>query len=363
MKSTIVSLSLISLLVSGSPTPSIQKRALPAAGSNLSNLTLAAVRTPPVNWPSPVLNKNWNGVKFDINATVAFGVALISQAKSMGADLVAFPETWFPGYPKGYDLNNWMYLHAPDFIANSLVVNSSQWNLLTEAAATNQIYVALGFSERSGDFIYMAQALIGPDGEVLIHRHKLRPSGSERLLWSDGTIEMLDVVSTPIGRIGMLECWEHFHPAMTFAVQAQTEDIHIGAWPYNPDPTDSAALFWEKAETNDAAARVYAINSGAITVAPAINHGSILSGIGAALVTADSNLSYVQHPIIYTSVNGSTFNNVTYNTNGEQSWAILQQMNAAFPSYIPKDNGTFVAQRSNSVASLISAANNFTATT
>lgn len=43
------------------------------------------------------------------------------------------------------------------------------------------MYLALGFSELADNKLYMAQALISPDGEILIHRHKLRPSGGERL--------------------------------------------------------------------------------------------------------------------------------------------------------------------------------------
>lgn len=42
----------------------------------------------------------------------------------------------------------------------------------------NSYLQGLSYSERNGNKIYMAQALISPEGETLIHRHKLRPSGS-----------------------------------------------------------------------------------------------------------------------------------------------------------------------------------------
>ena len=77
----------------------------------------------------------------------------------------------------------------------------------------------------------MAQALISPEGENLYLRHKLRPSGGERTIWSDGTLNELKVIPTPYGRWGILECWEHFHPAMTFSVQAQAETLHIASFP------------------------------------------------------------------------------------------------------------------------------------
>ncbi len=62
-----------------------------------NNLTAALVRSAPVNWPSPILNKNSTGVSLDLNATVNYGVELIGEAASRGANLVVFPETWFPG--------------------------------------------------------------------------------------------------------------------------------------------------------------------------------------------------------------------------------------------------------------------------
>lgn len=67
---------------------------------DLENLTIAAVRETPVNWPLPILNKDWNGVTLDLNATVNLGVSLIKKAAENQARVIGFPEVWFPGYPK-----------------------------------------------------------------------------------------------------------------------------------------------------------------------------------------------------------------------------------------------------------------------
>lgn len=74
------------------------------------------------------------------------------------------------------------------------------------------IWAAVAFSERSGNQIYMAQALISEAGEVVMHRRKLRPSGSERDMFSDGTVDQLRVVKTALGRVGMLQCGEYGPP-------------------------------------------------------------------------------------------------------------------------------------------------------
>lgn len=65
--------------------------------SYYNNLTIAIVRTEPANWPMPLMNKNQTDVKFDINAAVA-RVKLIDEVASNGANLVVFPELWFPEY-------------------------------------------------------------------------------------------------------------------------------------------------------------------------------------------------------------------------------------------------------------------------
>jgi predicted amidohydrolase len=87
-------------------------------------------------------------------------------------------------------------------------MDGPQWRQLVAAVQHAAIYVAIGFSESDDDKLYMSQALMSPEGDVLIHRRKLRPSGGERTIWSDGNVGGLEVVDTPYGRMGMLECWE-----------------------------------------------------------------------------------------------------------------------------------------------------------
>ncbi|CAI7588554.1 unnamed protein product [Penicillium discolor] len=146
------------------------------------------------------------------------------------------------------------------------MVGDANWEKLRSAAEKHSIHIGLGFFERVDNVIYMAQSLIDPNGKVLIHRHKLRPSGGERNIWSDGTTDGFQVVNTTYGRIGMLKCWEHFHLSMTFPMQAQVKAIHIASWPYTPDYNDPAAMAFESAEANMAAASLYAVSSGAYTL-------------------------------------------------------------------------------------------------
>lgn len=87
-------------------------------------------------------------------------------------------------------------------------MNDTNWNKLVSAARDYNVWLEFGFAQLLGDNIYMGQGLIDSDGEVIQVRQKLRPSGAERTVFSDGSIDELLVHQTPFGRLGMLECWE-----------------------------------------------------------------------------------------------------------------------------------------------------------
>jgi len=46
---------------------------------------------------------------------------------------------------------------------------------------------------------------------------------------------------------------------MTFNMQVQLENLHIGSFPYMPDYKDDNAMYWESLEVNGGAARTYAV--------------------------------------------------------------------------------------------------------
>ncbi|CAG8113873.1 unnamed protein product [Penicillium olsonii] len=314
-----------------------------------SSLTAALVRAPPALWAQPILSRVYNGV--DINATTDLGVDYIKLASQEGAQLVAFPELWFPGYPRGND-DAWIKKWASQYVENSITVGDANWEKLRLAAQEYSIHVALGFSERVDDAIYMAQSLIDPTGKVLIHRHKLRPSGGERNIWSDGTMDAFQVVNTTYGRIGLLECWEHFHPSMTFPLQAQAEAIHIASWPYTPDYNEPAALAFESAEINMAAASVYAVNSGAYTLVATVGRAAAFGPDGREISSIPASIPAESAPLLLVSLNTTGFSSLpSYNVDGEQSWSTLEQIREGWPQSVPKVIGTFTERKFNNISS------------
>lgn len=178
---------------------------------------------------------------------------LITEAKVNGAELISFPEVWIPGYPAwlwsvnpakiqrvvmSY-LTNLIYRDRPcdfelilKYTRNSLAVKSPEMDKIRKCAANNNISVVLGFSENHHDSLYIAQAIIGPDGLIKMHRRKFKPTHMERTLFGDSSgRSLMNVVKAPVGRLGALACWEHIQPLLKYHTITQREQIHVAAWP------------------------------------------------------------------------------------------------------------------------------------
>jgi nitrilase len=176
-------------------------------------------------------------VYLDRDATVAKGISLIGEAAAAGARIVAFPETWVPGYPM------WIYGAAAwgdeaakrayaRLLAESVEVPSPATAALSEAAVSHGVEVVIGVNELAGGTLFNSLLYLRPDGQVLVHR-KLVPTHAERMIWGraeDGS--GLVVADTPYGGLGGLICWEHWMPLARFAMHAQSERIHVAAWPW-----------------------------------------------------------------------------------------------------------------------------------
>ena len=207
-------------------------------------------------------------VFLDLNATLEKGIALIEEAAGNGARLIGFPETWLPGYPW------WIWLNSPidglrfvrQYHENSLRKDSPQLQQLCEVARENNIFLVMGASERDGGSLYIAQFFIDTQGVLLDVRRKLKPTHVERTVYGDGHGNNLSVYETELGRIGGLCCWEHLQPLSKYAMYAQNEQVHIGAWP-------TFSLYSGKAyslgpELNMAVSSVYAAEGQCYFLAP-----------------------------------------------------------------------------------------------
>ena len=129
-------------------------------------------------------------VWLDLDGTVDKTIALIEQAAAQGAKLIAFPETFIPGYPWQISLGAPAWAIGRGFVQryfdNSLAYDSPQADKIRSAVKRASLTAVLGLSERSGGSLYIAQWLIGPDGETIARRRKLRPTHAERTVFGEG---------------------------------------------------------------------------------------------------------------------------------------------------------------------------------
>lgn len=180
----------------------------------------------------------------DLAASVQRAIDLIREAAGNSAQLVVFGETWLPGYPAWLDHcpSAALWDHAPtkDVFAqlrqNSLSIPSDEFRLLSKAAAQHNVVLVMGVNERVDEgpgngTLYNSLLTIGADGELLNHHRKLVPTYTERLVWGQGDGRGLRAVSTDLGRVGGLICWEHWMPLARHVLHESGEQIHVAVWP------------------------------------------------------------------------------------------------------------------------------------
>lgn len=207
-------------------------------------------------------------VFLDLDASIDKAIGLIGEAAGRGARLIAFPETWLPGYPwfAWLDSPAWGMQFIQRYHANSLTYGTPQAERLAAAARDHGIHVVMGHSEKSGGSLYMGQWIIDDQGRTVATRRKLKPTHVERTLFGEGDGSDLCVHDTALGRVGAMCCWEHLQPLSKYAMYAQNEQIHIAAWP-------SFSLYRGAAyalgpEVNNAASQMYAAEGQCFVLAP-----------------------------------------------------------------------------------------------
>ena len=181
---------------------------------------------------------------YNLGKCVRKAIALITEAAQQGAQLVTLGETWFPGYPAwlDYSLDVAQWNHAPTkqvyarLYENSMALGSPEMTQLRQLAQEREIVLLLGINERvpvgrGNRSIYNSMITIDASGDIVNHHRKLRPTYTEQILWAQGDGAGLQAVSTAVGRVGGLICWEHWMPHARQAMHISSEQIHVAMWP------------------------------------------------------------------------------------------------------------------------------------
>lgn len=186
-------------------------------------------------------------VFFDLAASIEKVIGWIEQGKQAGCQLLLFPESFLPGYPRGLRFDavvgrrteagraTWL-----DYWTHSVDVRSPMLDPIKAAIKKAGIFVALGITEREavGGSLYCSLLYFGPDGTLLGVHRKLKPTGLERYVWAEGDGSTLHTYHTPLGRIGGLICWENYMPLARMAMYQKGVEIYLA-------PTADARPTWQ----------------------------------------------------------------------------------------------------------------------
>jgi nitrilase len=188
-------------------------------------------------------------ILFHREATVEKACQLTRDAAAQGAELVLLPESFIPAYPRGLSFGTVVGSRSPEgrktwerYWAHSVEVPGPATEALCAAAREAGVFLAVGITEResrtSRGTLYCSLLYIGPDGRLLGVHRKLKPTGSERLIWGEGDGGGLKVYETAVGRVGGLICWENYMPLARMALYSQGIEVYLA-------PTADARETWQ----------------------------------------------------------------------------------------------------------------------
>ncbi|WP_438021730.1 carbon-nitrogen hydrolase family protein [Sorangium sp. So ce233] len=173
-----------------------------------------------------------SSILYDREKCVEKAVALIEEAARGGADLVALPESFIPGYPFHLWLGSPMWYHPlfKEWFCNSVEIPSKTVERLREVARKRHINVVIGVTEREHNSCYNTLLYISRRGELLGKHRKVMPTHVERAHWGLGDGSDLVTVDMDFGKLSGLLCMEHSMDLARHALIAQQAKVHVAAW-------------------------------------------------------------------------------------------------------------------------------------
>ncbi len=187
-------------------------------------------------------------VLFDREESIRKACDLIQDVSSKNVDIILFPEAFIPAYPRGLGFGAVIGNRSPAgrrtfqrYFENAVPVPGPATEVLGAAAREAGAYLAIGVIERESRIgrgtLYCTLLYFGPDGRLLGKHRKLKPTGSERLIWGEGDGSTLPVFETGFGRLGGLICWENYMPLARMAMYGKGVEIYVA-------PTADARDTW-----------------------------------------------------------------------------------------------------------------------
>jgi nitrilase len=193
-------------------------------------------------------------VWLDKRATTAKVVSWLHDASAAGVELLAFPESFLPGYPFWVCRTDGARFEDPRqkqayaaYLDAAVELDGPELAEVAEAAADLGVFTYLGVTERGSGAgrgtAWCTLVAIDP-GRGLVGAHrKLVPTHDERLVWGVGDGHGLRTHQAGGWRVGGLSCWENWMPLARHALYADGEELHVGVWPGSTGLTSEITRF------------------------------------------------------------------------------------------------------------------------
>ena len=185
-------------------------------------------------------------VFFDLKKTVKKVKQLIIKNAKKGCQLLVLPESFIPGYPRGFSFGanvgkrteEGRALYA-QYWKNSLAINSKEFFQIEKTVKENGVYLVIGVTERDeqNKSLYCSMFYFSPTKGFLGSHRKIKPTGTERVIWGEADGKGLLSFDTPIGKLGGLICWENYMPLARMSMYQKGVEIYIA-------PTADSRTSW-----------------------------------------------------------------------------------------------------------------------